>query len=56
MEVSAVGIFRGRNDLVLTLDANVNVILGLFRFPSVVVGLREGVCESPKLVISGSPD
>jgi hypothetical protein len=28
------------------LDADVDVVLGLLRFPSVVVGLREGVCQT----------
>ncbi|RJE17037.1 hypothetical protein PHISCL_10626 [Aspergillus sclerotialis] len=34
------------------LDTNVDVILGLLRFPSVVVGLREGVCETTKSAMS----
>jgi hypothetical protein len=34
------------------LDADVDVILGLLRFPSIVVGLREGVCPRKKSVIS----
>jgi uncharacterized membrane protein YqaE (UPF0057 family) len=35
----------------LTLDTNVDVILGLLRFPSVVVGLREGVC-GPRMLVT----
>ncbi len=30
------------------LNANVDVVLGLLRFASVVVGLREGVCRVKK--------
>ena len=31
------------------LNANVDVVLGLLRFPSVVVGLREGVCQMKRV-------
>ncbi len=34
------------------LDANVDVVLGLLRFPSVVVGLREGVCRAKESAVS----
>ena len=34
------------------LDADVDVVLGLLRFPSVVVGLREGVCWIKKSAVS----
>jgi len=33
------------------LNTDVDVILGLLRFPSVVVGLREGVC-GPRLLVT----